>query len=1199
MFMTFFKFELRTWLRAPMPWIFLLVFALLTFLATASDTVSIGGSFGNIYKNAPFVTQSWYAVFSILALLLLTAFMNTAAIRDFERQTDQIVFSKPIHKFGYYFGHFFGGLIVSIIPMLGVSLGMWLGVAANNLAEWVDLERFGPFEVLSHWNSLTTIVIPNAIFAGSILFTIAILTRSTLYSFISAMVLLVAYIVAGNVIQDIDNEQMGALLDPFGFRAFNLETKYWTVDDKNSLSLGLNNRTMLLNRLLWIAVGMGILFLGYLRFSFTLKSRRTKKQKITNEEAFPQLSSLDAIPKINPVLNSATRWRQFMHQYKANLGGLLKSVPFFLLSFIGIVNTLGSMAYATEGYNTHNLPVTYTMIDMIRGSFYLFSLSILAYFTGELVWRERRAKVNEIYDAMPTRNWTGYAAKLLTIITALALLQVFNIGAGVATQALNGFSRFELGVYFRELLVFDLLQFAFLAVLFLLIQALSPNMYLGFFLCVVFIIVNDFIWDVLHVVSGLAIFGDTPNYTISDLYGYRPFQKGLFWFNTYWILFCGALATATICFWPRGKETTFAKKWKLAGLEWPRYKWLGIGSIALWGLCGAWIYYNTLVLHTLRNSKQNDKLLVRYEKEYKYHEGRIQPRIYKTKYHIELYPKQRKVDATGTYWVHNPHDKTIDTLVVQTPNQVKFGFSTDRLKLIKEDKPINLNVYVLEPALLPGDSISISFKTTYEPRGFENEVSVLQIVQNGSFFNNKDIAPEFGYNPRGEMNDRNDRKKYKLPEKTRLPVLNPKDTFNRRNSYIAIDADWVDVETVIGTSNDQIAIAPGSLRKEWQENNRNYFEYKLDRPSLNFYSFMSAKYEVARKKWNDIDLEVYYHHEHQENVDRMLKAMEKSLEYYTNNFGPYFHKQCRIIEFPRYASFAQAFPGTMPYSESIGFIEDYREEEDDIDMVFYVVAHEMAHQWWAHQECGALMQGGEMTVETFAQYGALMVMEKEYGKDIMRKFLAHESDRYLRGRGRERIEEMPLARCENQGYIHYNKGSLVMYYLKEMIGEEQVNQALRNFLEQFKYAPPPYPVTSDAVAEFARYTPDSLKYIIDDLFWDITLFENRTEAATAKALDNGQYEVTINVTSKKLKADGKGAEKEVTLNDWIDIGAFAKPEGHKKYGKTLYRKRIKMNLPQQTFTFVVDEEPDEAGIDPFKLLIDRNPEDNMRDVDIE
>ena len=1196
MFFTFLRFELKSWLRAPMPWIFLFIFALMTFFATVSNQIQIGGSFGNIWKNAPYVTQNWYAVFSILSLLLITAFLNTAAIRDFENNTAQIVFSSPVQKAGYFFGHFFGALLVCLIPMFGVSLGMWIGTAVNSLTHWVDAERFGPFEIQSHLNSYITFVIPNMIFAGGILFTVSALTRSTMYSFISAMVLLVGYIVAGNLMRDIENESISALLDPFGSRPFDLITKYWTVEDKNHLSVSVLHPMLLVNRLLWMGVGLLVLFLGYLRFSFAERAKKSGRKKAIAENEPYGLKQLGELPKVQPATGWGITMAQFSSQLKSNFFGVIKSTPFILLTFIGLVNTIPSMQFATEGYGTHNLPVTYTMVDIIRGAFYMFVVAIIAYFTGALIWKERNAKVNEIYDAMPTRNWTDFLSKFLTIVGAVAILMIVCIIAAIFAQILQGYNRYDLGVYVRELLVLDLLGFACITVLFLLVHTLSPNMYLGFFICIVVMIVNSFIWGALRIESNMVQFGGAPGYTVSDLYGYQPYAKGLFWFNAYWSFFSAILAVVAVCFWPRGKESGWAKRIKIAGMEWRSYRWAGYSSVVLWALTGAWVFYNTLVLNAFKGSKEVEKLTVRYEKDYKRFEGKAQPRIYNVKYDIHIFPESRSIEAKGQYWVRNTHAKAIDSLLVQVPQTVKFTLSNSRLKLLKDDKDVYFRIYRLSPALQPGDSLRLDFASVYRNKGFENELRVQQVMQNGTFFNNTDIAPSFGYQPGGEMTDKNRRKKFKLPEKTRAPKLNRYDTTARMNSYLSNDADWVNVETVISTAGDQIAIAPGSLQKEWTENGRHYFKYRLDHESFNFYSFLSARYEVARKKWKGIDLEVYYHKNHRDNVDRMLKSMQKSLEYYTTNFGPYSHKQCRIIEFPRYAEFAQAFPGTMPYSEGIGFIEDYRADKDDIDMVFYVVAHEMGHQWWAHQECGAFIQGGEMTVETFAQYSALMVMEKEYGRDIMRKFLEYEADRYLRGRGNERLKELPLGRCENQGYIHYNKGSLVMYYLKEMIGEEQVNQGLRDFLNKFRYAKAPYPVTNDVVDEFYRQTPDSLKNIIKDLFWDITLFENRTTEATIKELGKDRYQVSIKVESQKLKADELGKEKEGKVADWIEIGAFAKPEKGKKYGKTLYRKRVFINKKDNTFTFEVQGKPEKAGIDPFSLLVDRNPEDNMRDV---
>ena len=219
------------------------------------------------------------------------------------------------------------------------------------------------------------------------------------------------------------------------------------------------------------------------------------------------------------------------------------------------------------------------------------------------------------------------------------------------------------------------------------------------------------------------------------------------------------------------------------------------------------------------------------------------------------------------------------------------------------------------------------------------------------------------------------------------------------------------------------------------------------------------------------------------------------------------------------------------------------------------------------------------------------------GRDTMRKFLQYEMDNYLRSRGTERLKERPLLTVEaNQGYIHYRKGSVVLYYLKEMIGEEAVNRALRKVIHQYAYAAPPYPTSYALLDAFREETPPNLQYLIKDLFEDITLFSNRTLEATAQRRPDGKYDVTIKVEAHKFKADAKGNETEVPVDDWIDIGAFAKPGKGKKYGDTLYRERVHMTQRNGTYTFVTPSVPDKAGIDPFALLIDRIPDDNMKSV---
>jgi ABC-2 type transport system permease protein len=96
-----------------------------------------------------------------------------------------------------------------------------------------------------------------------------------------------------------------------------------------------------------------------------------------------------------------------------------------------------------------------------------------------------------------------------------------------------------------------------------------------------------------------------------------------------------------------------------------------------------------------------------------------------------------------------------------------------------------------------------------------------------------------------------------------------------------------------------------------------------------------------------------------------------------------------------------------------------------------------------------------------------------YGKEQMHKFLRYEMDRYLRSRGSENEKECPLMEVENQGYVHYNKASVIVYYLKEMIGDQNVNIALKNLVDSFAYREPPYPGSYELVERLERQTPDS------------------------------------------------------------------------------------------------------------------------------
>ena len=1181
-----------------MVYIFALVLAALFFGAASSENVQIGGAIENTNRNAPFVVQSYFSIASLLTLLMTTAFATSAATRDFTYQTNQILFTTPLRKVSYLLGRFLGSSTAAVFPLVGISIGILLA----SVMPWNEPERWGVNSLAPHLFGFINFAIPNTLITAALIFSIAVVTRSSTFAFIAAILILVGYGISQSLISNLDNEQLALLLDPLGVRPFNRLTRYWTITDRNTLTLGLSGM-LLVNRIIWLAVALLVFGAMAWRFSFSESTRRWRwfsKRKAMAEPTIAQDGTshpVSRLPKVDVREGGSANWQVIWAQLKLDFRETVRSRVFLILVVVGIIDLIAGMQLrSSEGFGNSTLPVTYWVINTIRGGLYLFLVAIITHYCGVLVWKERESKLDEVVDALPYPTWTTYVAKTAAMMAIVLIMLIAGMMVGLGYQTFRGFTRYQLGLYGTELLLNDMLQFFFLVVLAMAWHVVSPNKYVGYFGFIAFLIVNAFVWFVLDWSTLLVNYGEVPSVIYSDFYGFAPFTTSVLWFSLYWTLGAVLIAIASALLWQRGKESKPRQRFATARqrLSRPIAILATACALAMAGV-GSWIYYNTKVVNELISSDEQKDIRADYEKTYRKYLSLPQPRITNVSYTIDLFPERRAMRMTGKQQIENKEDVPIDTIHFVTSPEMETQIQLPGGKLTSDDERLNYRIYQLTTPMQPGESREMEFAVSYQPNGFEQSPTVLSVLQNGTFFNNG-IAPQIGYQPAAELTNRTDRRKRDLGEPNRMAKLEAECSDHCSNTYISNHSDWVDVETVISTSPDQIAIAPGSLVKEWTENGRRYFQYRLDRASLNFYSFLSADYAVAREKIGDIDIEVYHLPEHHWNVPRMLRSVRKSLEYYTENFGPYYHKQARIIEFPRIASFAQAFPGTMPYSESVGFIADL-DKDDAIDSVFYIVAHEMAHQWWAHQVIGANMEGATLLSETLAQYSALMVMEQEYGRDMMRKFLRYEMDSYLRSRGSDSLREEPLATVDpSQGYVHYRKGSVALYYLKEMIGEDRINAALRNLIDQFAYAGPPYPTSLDLIAALREQTPEDKQYLLADLFERITLFDNRVLNAEYQTRDDGKVEVTVEFETKKLVSDDNGTESEIEMNDAIEIGAFAKPKDGSKYGATLYRKRLQLTAGKHEHTFVINEVPHEAGVDPFALLIDRVGDDNVKRV---
>lgn len=1190
------RFEFRYQLKNPVFWVAAGLFLLFAFASVASQNVQIGGGSGNTHKNAPFAITFSYLVISVFYMFVTTAFVANVVVRDDESGYGPIVRSTRVSKFDYLFGRFIGAWLVCALSFLAIALGMWLG----SLMPWIDPETLGPNRAAYYFWPYLILAVPNILFISSVFFAVATATRSMMASYLAVIVFLILWFAVNVALaRNPEYQEVAAIVDPFGLGATGEVTRYWTAAERNSLVPPFSG-LILWNRLLWIGISFVFLAIAFFTYRFADRGAPRRKRKAERIAELAAREAGDKAPAVAGPLPAPTPERaagaQLLARTRFEMRQVFKSPAFVVLMGLGLFNAITALWFGGELFGTPTYPVTFSLIPLLRGSFTIIPVIIAIYYAGELVWRERERKMHEIIDATPLPNWAFAIPKTLAVALVLISTLLISVVAAMLVQLLKGYTHFEIGKFLLWYVLptgFDLVLTAILAVF---VQSISPSKYLGWGIMVIYIVAQN-VFQSIGLEHNLYLYGGRPDEPLSDMNGAGIYWIAAWWFRLYWGAIALVLLVAAHLLWRRGTETRLTPRLRLARARIKGMPGVIAGGAALLAiLTGAWIFYNTNILNDYRTKGDNERYSADYEKKYLRYENLPQPTISHVVMNVDLYPREVRAEVTGSYRMTNLTGRPIATVHVRNQNRDLKILAIDfpGAQLASNDTRFDYRIYRLDRPMMPGETRTLSFRTRRQQVGFRNSGADTRLVPNGTFLNNFELTPAIGMDRSGLLQDRATRRKYGLPAELRPPKL--EDLSARRRTYFG--GGWATADITVSTDADQIPIAPGRTVSDVVRNGRHVVRFVSDAPILTFFSIQSARYQVARRVHDGINLAVYYDAAHPWNVDRMLAAMEHGLDYYQGAFGPYQFDQARVIEFPGYASFAQSFANTMAYSEAIGFLAD-NSDPDKIDYVTYVTAHELAHQWWAHQVIGADMQGGTMLSETLAQYSALMVMKHLYGEDKMRRFLQYELDRYLRSRGTEAIEELPLDRVENQPYIHYRKGSLVMYLLQQRMGEAAVNRALHQLIERFRFHGAPYPRSLDLIQLFrAQATSQEQQDLITDLFERITIYDLKTVNATTTRRPDGQWDVAVTVEAHKYYADGRGNEHEAPLHDRIEVGLFTALPGHGAFDRrnVVMMERQPVHAGRQIYHFVTRTKPTHAGIDPYNFYIDRNSDDNVTTV---
>ena len=1183
-----FRYELGYRLRSLSTWlyggfVFLIAFWIVHVDNSGSHTIT---------GNAPFRIAETTALFCGLFGILVTAgLFSDAALRDRTAGMDALLFTTRLRPPEYLGGRFLAALLVNAILAFATPLGLWLAT----LMPYLEREGFGPNRLAAYLQPVLLFTLPNLLLVGTILFTIAVLSRQVIPVYLGAIAIFIGYLVAANYWAGIRNPMLSALADPLGINALKGLTGYWPASERNVRMVGFP--TMLLwNRLLWLAIAAGLFALLQRTFRFTERSRRGRAEGPVDT---PSVARAGAVPRIAGVFGMRTRLLQTLAVARDALADILSGRAFQIafVAAIGLVLLWGWNVGETI-YETITWPVTHMVAGVVLAQrAIIIQWLVIVLFAGELVWKDRDSGAAEIADAVPVRTGVVLLGRFLALVAIIVLFQCAFMIGGILLQVLHGYYVFEPLLYVKILFGIKLVDFVILAVLAMTVHILVNHKYIGHVLLIMVVVFNQ---AALYGVHHLLIYNSGPNWQYSEMNGFGPFVAPFVAFKLYWAAWALLLGVVAFLFWARGPELGVRRRFAAARARFSRRvgRLVALAVVLIFAF-GGFIFYNTNILNEYLPPHRTGEPQAEYERRYGRHRDLPQPVITSADLRFELYPDQTAVDLSGSYRLTNRTSATIRAIHVETPRNVG-GYEVRSMSFDRAAKPhltdpaYGYRIFELERPLAPGESLQFRFEVSLRPRGFPHGGAQTKIVRNGTWFDRM-LLPFIGYQP-FEVKDEKEREKLGLPPRREMPE--PGEAGAGRRWHFVRDGDRMQVETIVGTALDQTAVVPGVLRRTWIENGRRYFHYGTRGPETFGTAVFSAKYAVHEGKWQPstgsgpaVTLQVFHHPPHRKNVDRMVKGMQSSLDYYSTVFGPFPNRELRIVEITPYSGInGRAYPSAVAFGEQ-NFIT--RGGDGQVDLTFFGTAHEVAHQWWGGQVRPAYAKGRAFVSEALSNYSAMMVTEKVLGPAEARRVYDYQMDRYLTRRA-EFGRDVPLLEVDDHPWVSYGKGAVALYTLREHLGEEAVNGALRRFLEKYRGSGPPYATSLDLYAELRAVTPPSLHYLLTDLFETITLWDLETQSATARRLPDGKYEVTLGIDAQKLRADGVGRETTTPMNDLVEVAVFAAGKD-----APIYLARHRIRTGRQTLKISVPVEPARAGLDPQGKLIERERGDNVVEVEKE
>ncbi|MBS1915736.1 MAG: hypothetical protein JST87_05625 [Bacteroidetes bacterium] len=1212
MFFKIFSFEVGNRFRRPAIYLYFLAVLIFTAGSFATGSLPVGEK---EHINSPILIAFWCAAITLMMMLVSSSVMGTALFRDIEYNTKDYYLTYPITKAGYFWGRYFGAFTAMLFIASAILIGIYTGTKLGPMMGWRLAEQYGPNNPIYYLHAFAFIALPNIFFAASLFFGLVAVTRNIKVIYFGGIILFLFYFISIFFFNHTNNVTVITIADPFG-------VNYVRMTSNNSNSIQQNTQLIpvsgafLINRILWTGLGLIILLATYFRFSFE-KFFSGKRDHAAIDEQSPKTTAVLRPPTIS--FEKPYSRKTLINLTKIELLNILRDNYFRLIVligglFLGFVFWLGNRNYGVEDY-----PRTVILLAIFNDVFPFFIFFILMFYTGETLHRDRATRYAFINDALPPANWVMNGSKLITLLFLAAGLSFIPFAVGITVQLLKGYYNVNLHAYATYIFLMLLPRLLEMVVFCYVLHVLIHNKFVAHAVGVTIWVGIFFIRETGIFNYNLLLYSYTPNVGISDMDGIGHMATPIAWFNIYWTLFAAILIIIAALFYYRGVGLSFKERIKLTAERFDKKTRLFLFALLFLFLPAAgYIYYNVSYLNNFLLKSENEERAILYERTLKHYDSLPLPKIIAAKMSIDIYPEEKKEFTKAFITVVNTTTKNISQILFDGDELSDFSIKNNGENVPytsplvyhrglfnwfrPEKDTAAFRLYTFTKPLLPGDTTVLEINSSVVHLGFANDMYANNLLNNGTFFNGG--MPGFGYDDDDEINSPYVRKKNNLPEKKEEDIKQD-DPAGIATLKAGNVANLATTDVTISTSAEQVAIAPGKLVNHWKSNGRNFYHYVQDNPGLYPpFGIISAALEETKDSiqlGHQVNIDIFHLKKHSANLARYIEAYKNGLDYCSKQFGPYPYDKISLIETSIYGPWEASMPTMDTYSENNSWNAHFT-GPDQFDFVYFNTSRLLAQQWWRFQVAPNNTVGSLVIPEGLSNYTALMLAEKKYGEANIRGAILNQLWFYLFVRYRMEEKEHPLLYA-NEWFEWGGKASVALYGLKCLIGEDSLNNALREFKNKYAFKnQPPYPGANNLLDCLEEHVPDSLKYFLDDTWKKITFYNNSINSVHVEPTANkNEFKVAIDFSIDKIWVNDKKDEIDATnMNDYIDIGIFGeqtKDATGRLQSNPLYLHQYQFKHGQHKLSIIVKGKPISAGVDPYSKLIDRNPNDNLKSIE--